>query len=202
MATRDEAAKATGFEEGLTERQKKWFASVKANFEAKTGKTLAEWVAIAKTCPHDRPKARADWLREHHGLGVNHAAFVLGEAFPSADPSWDDPAALRAQLWKDPASLAILQAVETAVAKLPEHVSGQRKAFTAFSRRVQFAAMKPVKGGGAALGLAVTPDASRRLAAPKNESWSERLKAVVQLASPTDVDAEIEALLKQAWERS
>jgi len=202
MAKSDAAPKAAGWEDGLTERQKKWFASVKANMEAKTGKPLEHWVAIAKTCPHDRPKARADWLREHHGLGVNHAAFVLGEAFPSADPSWDDPVALRGLLWKDPASLAILEAVERAVARLPEHVSGQRKSFTAFSRKVQFAAMRPIKGGTAALGLALTPDASPRLAAPKNESWSERLKAFVVLASPGDVDGEIEALLKQAWERS
>ncbi|MBS0294721.1 MAG: DUF4287 domain-containing protein [Proteobacteria bacterium] len=202
MGTGDAGAKAAGFEEGLTERQKKWFASVKANFETKTGKTLAEWVSIAKTCPHDKPKARADWLREHHGLGVNHAAFVLSEAFPSADPSWDDPVALRGLLWKDAASLAILEAVEKAVAKLPEHVSGQRKAFTGFSRNFQFAAMRPVKGGGAMLGLAVAPEANARLAPPKREGWSERLKAVVQLASPADVDAEIEALLKQAWEKS
>jgi hypothetical protein len=198
----DESKPQAGFDEGMTERQKKWFASVRANFEAKTGKTMAEWVAIARTCPHDKPKARSVWLREHHGLGSNHGAFVLSEAFPSADPSWDDPAALRGLLWKDPASLAILQAVEKAVAKLPEHVSGQRKSFTAFSRNFQFAAMKPIRGGTASLGLAVPADASARLSAPKNESWSERLKGVVRLASPEDVDAEIEGLLKQAWEKS
>src|SRR3990167_7771157 len=91
--------------QGLTERQQKGFASVQASLERDTGKTLDEWVAIAKTCPHDRPKAQADWLREHHGLGVNRAAHVLGVAFPS-ELSWDDAAGLRASLWKDPASEA------------------------------------------------------------------------------------------------
>ena len=52
------------------------------------------------------------------------------------------------------------------------------------------------------LGLAVTPDASPRLEGSKNESWSERLKARVLLSSPAEVDAEIEALLRAAWEKA
>ncbi len=157
---------------GLTERQIKWFNSVKANLQAKTGKSIEEWVVLAKTCPHDKPRAREKWLKENYGLGVNHAAYVLYEAFPSKDPSWDDPDALRALLWKDPASTAVLEAVEKAVADLPELVVGQRKAFTAFSRQFQFASIKPLKGGGAALGLAVSPDASPRLMVPKRAGRS------------------------------
>src|SRR4029450_8525370 len=120
----------------LTERQQKWFASVQASLERDTGKTLDEWVAIARTCPETKPKARADWLREHHGLGVNRAAHVLSVAFPS-EGGWDDAASLRAALGKDPASEAILRALEAAVATLPEMTTGQRKTYTAFSRKVQ-----------------------------------------------------------------
>jgi hypothetical protein len=187
---------------GLTERQQKWFASVQASLERDTGKTLDQWVAIARTCPEIRPKARADWLREHHGLGINRAAHVLSVAFPS-EMRWDEPHRLRAALWTDPAAAAILQAVEGAVSEtLTEVVTGQRKGFTAFSRKVQFAAIKPAKGGQAVLGLAVTPDADPRLAEPRNEGWSERLKAKVVLGSAAGVDEGIRALLKQAWERS
>jgi hypothetical protein len=187
--------------EGLTERQKKWFGSVQASLERDTGKTLAEWVAIARTCPHDKPKARTDWLREHHGLGVNRAAHVLSVAFPP-EHGWDDAEALRKLLWTDPASLAILEAIEAAVATLPGHVTGQRKGFTAWSRKVQFAALRPIKGGTAVLGLALTPQANPRLLEPKNEGWSERLKAKLPIAVPADVDAAVEDLLKAAWERS
>ncbi|MDB5429254.1 MAG: hypothetical protein JWP35_370 [Caulobacter sp.] len=187
--------------EGLTERQKKWFASVQASLERDTGKTIEEWVIIARTCPHEKPRARADWLREHHGLGVNRAAHILSEAFPP-ELGWEDADRLRERLWTDPASIAILEAVERVVAKLPDYVTGQRKGFTAWSRKVQLAAMRPVRGGTAVLGLALTPDASPRLLEPKNEGWSERLKAKLPLASPADVDAELEALLKAAWERS
>jgi hypothetical protein len=146
---------------GLTERQQKWFASVQASLERDTGKTLDEWVAIARTCPHDKPKARADWLREHHGLGVNRAPTCC--RWPSRRMGWDDADGLRAALWKDPASEAILQALEAAVAKLPDTVVGQRKAFTAFSRKVQMAAARPVKGGHAMVGFAVSPPPTRAL---------------------------------------
>jgi hypothetical protein len=188
--------------QGLTERQKKWFASVEASLQRDTGKTIDEWVAIAKTCPYEGPKARADWLRERHGLGVNRAAHVLGVAFPSA-MSWDDAVGLRAALWKDPASEAILSALEAAAGRLPGTVIGQRKSFTAFSRKVQMAAARPVKGGHVMVGLAVEPSADPRLEPRgKSESWGDRLKAQLLLTSPDQVDASVETLLKQAWERS
>lgn len=185
----------------LTPRQQKWFASVQASLERDTGKTLDAWVAIARSCPHDKPRARVDWLRENHGLGVNRCAHVLSVAFPSSD-GWDNPQAAREALWTDPASRAIFEAVETLAMALPGAITGQRKAFTAFSREFQFASVKPVKGGQAMLGLAVTPDADPRLAEPKNEGWSERLKAKLLLEDARAVDAAVAALLKQAWQRS
>ena len=187
--------------DNLTERQQKWFASVRAGLERDTGKTLEEWVAIARTCPETAPRKRIDWLREHHGLGVNRAATVLAEAFPGG-AGWDNPDELRAGLWTDPASTTILEAVERVVQALPDVVTGQRKGFTAWSRKVQFAALRPVKGGAARLGLAVAPDADSRLVPAKNEGWSERCKASLPLASPADVDTGVAALLRQAWERS
>ena len=185
----------------LTPRQQKWFASVQASLERDTGKTLAEWVAIARTCPETTSGKQSAWLRQHYGLGVNRAAHVLSVAFPSAD-RWDDPDQLRAALWTDPKSAAILSAVETAVAGFPDLVTGQRKGFTAWSRNFQFAALKPVKDGTAVLGLAVGAQASPRLSPPKNEGWSERLKSKLQLSDPSQVDAEIRALLKASWEAS
>lgn len=191
-----------GSAEHLTERQKKWFASVQASLERDTGKSLDQWVEIVRRdCPETRPRARTQWLKAVHGLGVNRAAYILSTAFPEG-PGWDDADALRAALWTDPASAAILEALQAAVVDFVGLVTGQRKGFTAWSREFQFAAAKPVKGGGAVLGLAVPPDASPRLSPAKAESWSERLKAKVALAAPTEVDDEIRALLKAAWERS
>jgi hypothetical protein len=188
-------------ERGLTERQRNWLASVRASLEAETGRSLEDWAEIARACPETRPRARLAWLKAHHGLGQNRAALVLEAAFPP-DPERESPEALRAALWSDPAARRIFEALELAAAALPEFVVGQRKGYTAFSRRLQFAAARPMKGGSLVLGLAVDPDADPALEPPRNEGWSERLRSRRLLTSADQVDRALIALLKAAWERS
>lgn len=183
----------------LTERQQKWFATVEANFEKATGRPVAVWVDILKGCPETRPKAQAAWLKATHGIGSNHAAHILSAARPADAMGWDDAEALRAALWAEPRSLAILEAIERAAANVDGVISGQRKGYTSFSRAVQFAAARPLKGGRALLGLKLDPTASPRLTeAVRKESWSERLIAVVELDGPGAVDAEIARLFAAA----
>lgn len=183
----------------LTERQRKWFATVQANLEKNTGKPLADWVAVMKTSPETAPRAQAAWLKAEHGVGQNHAAQILDACRPSDGPGWDEPEALRAALWKDPASLAILEAVERVTDGVEGVISGQRKGYTSFSRSVQFAAMRPLKGGRALLGLKLAAEVSQRLSlSARRESWSERLTATVELDAADHVDAEIVRLFAQA----
>lgn len=185
----------------LTARQKQWFASVREGLERDTGRSLAEWIEIAKTCPETKPRARLQWLKANYGLLQNRATYVLGEAFPSG-AGWTEPDALRQALWTDPGQIAILEAIEAAVADLPQLIVGQRKTYTAWSREFQFAAAKPVKGG-VRLGLALDPSVNHRLEPRKSsESWSERCPAALVLTSPAEVDDGLKALLRQAWERS
>jgi hypothetical protein len=188
-------------EPNLTERQQKWFASVQASLERDTGKSLAEWVAIARACPEAGHRARLKWLKDNYGLLQNHGSHVLSEAFPPA-MSWREPEKLVEALWVDPASRGIFQALDAAARAPNEVIQTARKGYTAWSRKVQFAAARPVKGGKVMLGLALTPAANSRLEAPRNESWSERLKARVLISAVSEVDAEIGGLLKEAWERS
>ncbi|MDO9076073.1 MAG: DUF4287 domain-containing protein [Brevundimonas sp.] len=183
----------------LTERQQKWFATVEANFEKATGRPVAVWVDILKGCPETRPRAQAAWLKATHGIGANHAAHILNAARPDEAMGWDDAEALRAALWAEPRSLAILEAIERAAAGVDGVIPGQRKGYTAFSRAVQFAATRPLKGGRALLGLKLDPSVSPRLSeAVRRESWSERLIAVVELDGPGAVNAEIGRLFAQA----
>lgn len=186
--------------EHLTPRQQRWFATVKANLEAQTGRPISEWVAIARGCPHAAPRARTQWLKDNHSVGVNHAAFILSVAFPQST-GWDNPEALRAALWKDPGSDAIHAAIEAAARSLSGLVVGQRKSFTALSREVQFAAMRPLKGGRARLGLKLDPTFSQRLSpATRRESWSERLVAVLEFDNVIQVDDEVRRLIAAAYE--
>jgi hypothetical protein len=185
----------------LTERQQKWFATVRAGLERDTGKTMDEWVAIARSCPETGHRARLKWLKENHGLLMNRASLVLSEAF-DPDKGWGDPEKLVDELWADPASRAIFEAVDAATATLPGTTRTARKSYTAWSRKVQYAALRPIKGGKAMFGLAVGPAGKRPLETPKNESWSERLTARTLLTSPADVDGDIHALMRAAWERA
>ena len=179
----------------LTERQAKWFATVKANFETRTGRTLEAWVEVMKACPETARRAQLAWLKAEHGVGQNHGSHILDAFRPAEGPGWDEPAELRAALWKDPGSLAILEAIETVASGVEGVISGQRKGYTSFSRAVQFAAIRPFKGGKALLGLKMEPEASARLMpAVRKESWSERLSAVVELDDPAAVDGEIARL--------
>lgn len=186
---------------GLSPRQQKYFATARASLEKETGRTMDEWVTIARTCPETKTMTRIAWMKEHHGLGMNRANMVMSAAFPTG-AGWDQPEKLRAAVWSDPAATAIFEAIERAAAALPDVVTGQRKAFTGFSRNFQFASAKPAKGGQVVLGLAVPPDADPRLAPPKAEGWSERLKSKLTLTSPADLDAKLVALIGQAWEAS
>lgn len=183
----------------LTERQQKWFASVQASLARDTGKTLDQWVKLAKTCPETTPRKRADWLRDKYGLGVNRAAQIMSVAFPEG-PGWNEPDALLEQLWKEPEGRAIYEAVAKLVRKeFPEAVVGPRKTFVSFARKIQFAAILPGKGGKAELGLPLPVSESKRLAPMKRRPWAEKHSALLVLASPKEVDAEVKRLLKLAW---
>lgn len=187
--------------DGLTERQRKWFASVRESLALKTGKSLEEWVAVMATCPETASRARLKWLKDTHGVGQNYGSMILDAAFPENALGWDEPQALREALWHDAGSLAVLGSVEAVAAKVPDVTSGQRKTYTSFSRKVQFAAIRPLKSGGAVMGLKLDPTALDRLApAVRKESWSERLVAVVELADAAAVDDEMARLFALAAE--
>lgn len=180
----------------LTERQRKWFASVRASLERDTGKTMAEWVAIARTCPESGHRARLKWLKDAHGLMQNRASQVLAEAFGSS-MAWNDPAALIAALWADPAARQIYEALDAATQALEGTVRTARKGYTAWSATVQYAAARPLRGGGVALGLAVPPVPP--LQASRNDGWSERLTGRMTVTAAGDVDAALRSLLREAW---
>ena len=183
----------------VTERQQKWFATVIANLEADTGRSMSAWIEIARTCSETKHKARLQWFKDRHGLGMNRASIILAQMQPGG-AEWQNPDALLDQLWTDPAGRAIYDAVLARVQILPEVVVGPRKGFVGFSRKVQFAALKPVKGGQVLLGLDLEPQTDPRLLAAGRQGWSERLKSVLPLASTADVS--LDSLLRQAWERA
>ena len=66
---------------GEAERTKKWMASLEANLETATGKSLAEWIKIAKKAPQGPYMAKLSWFKANHGLGQRRAGLILERAF-------------------------------------------------------------------------------------------------------------------------
>ena len=186
--------------ENLTERQAKWFATIRDGLERDTGKSMDAWVAIARTCPETKHRARLKWFKDSHGLLQNRASIVLDAAFES-QMGWSEPTSLVDSLWTDPASRAIFEEVRAAATVLPGASETARKGYTAWSRKVQFAALKPLKGGKAMLGLAVQADSDQRLEPANGDGWSERLTARVRLVSPMSFH-QFATYLRSAWEKA
>jgi hypothetical protein len=64
----------------LTERQRQWFASVRATLESSTGRSLQDWAEVARRCPETAHRKRLAWMKQTHGLGQNYASVVLNAA--------------------------------------------------------------------------------------------------------------------------
>src|SRR5262249_49139505 len=76
---------------GEPERGTTWMAGGEANLEKATGKSLAQWVKIAKTCPHEKLNDRLKWFKATHGLGMARAGLILEKAFGSDAFGWGSP---------------------------------------------------------------------------------------------------------------
>ena len=185
----------------VTERQAKYFASLRASLESTTGKSLSEWIEIARSCPETKHRARLRWFKETHSLLQNRASLVIDEAFGAAAP-WSEAITLIEKLWTEPASRGIYESLDALAMTAPGAVRTARKGYTAWSRTFQFAAAKPLTGGAVRLGLAVQPSADATLEPPKNENWSERLKSRMTLATPEAADSRVAALLQAAWAKA
>jgi hypothetical protein len=60
----------------VSDRHRKKQATVAANLQAQTGRTLAEWVAIATQAPVEGFMDTVNWLKTHHGLSHFQARLV------------------------------------------------------------------------------------------------------------------------------
>jgi hypothetical protein len=60
----------------MSDRHRRKRATIAANLEAQTGRTLAEWATIARQAPAEGFMDTVDWLKTHHGLPHFQARLV------------------------------------------------------------------------------------------------------------------------------
>ncbi|NOT40028.1 MAG: DUF4287 domain-containing protein [Alphaproteobacteria bacterium] len=183
------------------DRLQKYFASLEANIATATGKTVAQWVKIAKTCPETKPRARLKWFKDKHGLGQSRAGLVLWRAFGTSSLGDDDPNTLMNALFvKFGEQRALYDKVAAFTTKLGPGTLSPRKSYVALYHLKQYGAIKPSKQG-LTIGLAMQKyPKSARLIDVKNLGGGERNKKAVVLASAKEFDAEVKAWVKAAYD--
>jgi hypothetical protein len=60
----------------VSDQHNKKRATMAANLESQTGRTVAEWVAIADRAPVDGFMNTIDWLKANHGLSHFQARLI------------------------------------------------------------------------------------------------------------------------------
>jgi len=186
---------------GEPERGQKWAAGVEANLEKATGKSLAAWIKIAKTCPHEKLTQRLQWFKENHGLGMARAGLVIERAFGKESFGWGDPDTLVDNLFAKSFApqRAIYEAVAAYLRKFDGVILSPRKGYVALYRLRQLGAIKPSKEG-LLIGLALQKyPKSAKLKDAKNLGGGDRNKKALVLPSLKDFDAEAKQLINAAW---
>ena len=180
-------------------------SAVTDSMAERTGRALEEWVALVMASgvdPLDQNAVRR-WLREVHGVKQNSQWAI---AFAAAhEAGWVQPTVeeyVDSQYTGKKAALRpILDAVRTAVLALGDDVVTEgRGTYVPFVRRRQFAAVAAATATRIDLGLRLPdpPPGDRLQPATAPGQATHR----VQLFSVADVDDEVRALLRAAYEQN
>ena len=171
-----------------------------ANLEAATGRHFADWTALARASGLDRHKAVVDWLKTEHGLTHGYANLVAHKAFGSdAGSATEDD--LMAAMFAGPKSAMkpVYDKIAAIVADFDGVEFAPKKGYVSFRRAKQFGLAQPSTKDRLDLGLilkGVAPGGRLEASGSFNAMVSHR----VRLSTPDDVDAEVAAWLRQAWE--
>jgi hypothetical protein len=181
-----------------------YMAALEANLHKATGKTLAQWVKIAKTCPRTKPREQLKWFKDEHGLGQARAGLVLARAFGGSTFGDDDPNELIDGLFAKSFAdqRALYEKVAAFAAKLGEGTISPRRGYVALYRLKQYGAIKPSKKG-LLIGLAMKKyPKSDKLVDVKTLGGGDRIKQALLLPALKDLNGEAKKLLKQAYDEN
>jgi hypothetical protein len=179
-----------------------YMASLEANLLRATGKSLAQWIKIAKTCPYGKTQERLNWFKKEHGLGQSRAGLVIWRAFgePGGFGEEDPEKMINALFSKTFVEQRGLYDKVAAFARsLGEGTLSPRKGYVALYRLKQYGAIKPSKQG-LLVGLALQKYPKSKLFIDvKNLGGGDRNKKALLLPSVKEFGAEAKDLIKTAW---
>lgn len=170
---------------------------------AKTGKDLGAWVALARGTGIDKHKALVDHLKESKGLTHGYANTIALRAFASDAGSIGDDALMEAMFAGPKAGL---RPIYDRILAIVESFGGDielapKKGYVSLRRSKQFALAQPSTKDRFDLGINLKgEEPSGRLEA--SGSWNAMVSHRVRIASVDEVDGEVEAWLRTAYDRA
>lgn len=179
--------------------------AIERNLPARTGRTLAQWVALVKKGgPRDR-RERVAWLRKEHALGGPTATVVAyaAEGRRPVDDYADGDALVEAMYSGKRAALRpVHDAALAAARKLGKDVApSARKTYVSLVRKRQFGALQPSAADRVDLGLVLPGTRPTGRLEPTTTVGGGRVTHRIALRAPKDVDAEVRRWLKAAYDR-
>lgn len=174
-----------------------------ANMKEKTGKTLEEWLTIAKKSGQEKHGAIVKHLKSDHGMTHGFANLVAHKTLKSDAGSASDTDLVSTQYAGPKADLKpIYDAVIKAVNGLGKDVEiSPKKAYVSLRRKKQFALVQPSTKTRVDLGINLKGEpATGRLEI--SGSFNAMVSHRVRLEKPSDVDADVKSWLKMAYTRS
>jgi len=188
------------------EMVQKWVASLKE----KTGKSLDEWVALARKSGPKTEKERREWLKQVHGLPANSASWIAERADGRGGET-DSPEAYlaAAQGYVDAMfadKKAGLRPLYDVLLELGLSMGKDVKAcpcatIVPLYRNHVFAQIKPTTQTRIDLGFALgARKAEGRLIDTGGYAKKDRITHRVAIESAKDIDAEVKRWMKAAYE--
>ena len=173
-----------------------------ANMKEKTGKTLAQWVAIAKKSGEEKHGQVVKHLKTEHGLTHGFANLVAHKFLKSDAGSAEggDDALVAAQYAEPKAALKpIYDALIKAATALGKDVEvSPKRTYVSLRRNKQFALIQPSTKTRVDLGINFKNEpANGRL--ENSGSFNAMVSHRVKLGKPADVDKDVKAWLKKAY---
>ncbi len=175
-------------------------ATMIANMPEKTGKTLETWLSIAAEARAEKHGQIMKFLKEQHGLGHGYANLVALRFLESKTEPVGDLVA--AQYADKPGLVPIYEALCQAIGAFGGDIEfSPKKANVSVRRSKQFALIQPSTKTRLDLGIQLKGEpAGPRLEA--SGSFNAMVSHRVRLESTAQVDAELIAWLRLAYERA
>lgn len=174
-----------------------------ANLKDKTGKTLEQWIAIAKKSGAAKHGEIVKMLKSDHGMTHGFANLVAHKTLKSDAGSIADSTDLvAAQYAGDKAALKpIYDALIKAAKSCGEIEVAPKKAYVSLRRSKQFAIIQPSTKTRVDLGLNIKNEPAKgRL--EKSGSFNAMVSHRVRLEKTSDVDKDVKNWIKKAWSDS